>query len=189
MVVHRARFWGSLHRIVPDGVVEFGKKLVTVEPANRAPCLELHFDDGTFYEADALVGCDGINSVTRKIVLGDHHPAATPKYTAGYNHRVVVPIEEAREAFGEEYCSLRTQYGWVGDRGFLLTDHIDEGKSMQVIAGWSRGEAWPHSTPFVEWPKDRLERDLADWGEVGKAVTKVSTPVAFTIRVITHFHY
>nr|POE49500.1 uncharacterized protein c23c11.06c [Quercus suber] len=172
MVVHRGSFWRALRRLVPDDVVQFGKKLASVEYRSEEAPVELLFEDGTSYQADAVVGCDGINSITRQAVLGADHPAVAPIYTNGYNHRVVISMETAKQALGEDYCSLQTQYGWIGDSGFLLTDHVDAGKSMQVIAGWSKGETWSYPAPYVEWPKDRLESDLAIWGDIGKAMTK-----------------
>lgn len=174
IVVHRTSLWRQLRKRVPDGVLEFGKKLASVEELHCSYHLvQLHFKDGRSYEADALVGCDGINSIVRRAVLGEDHPAAKPVFTNGYNHRVVIPLSSAKEAFGEEYCSLRTQYGWVGEGGFLLTDHVENGEAMQIIAGWSNNEPWSHQIPFVEWDKASLRSDLAEWGDIGKAMTKV----------------
>jgi hypothetical protein len=32
------------------------------------------------------------------------------------------------------------QHGWVGDGGFLLTDLVDSGTAIQVVAGWTTEE-------------------------------------------------
>lgn len=174
ITVHRSSFWNELRKRIPDDVLEMGKRLSSIETTPDAPdAVQLTFTDGTTYAADALVGCDGINSTVRYHVLGADHPAAKPVYTNGYNHRVVVPLAEAEEAFGKEYCSLRTQTGWIGKGGFLLTDHNDDGASMQVIAGWSDKGPWPYEAPFVEWDKERLKKDFEDWGDIGKAMLKV----------------
>ncbi|EME48631.1 hypothetical protein DOTSEDRAFT_67616 [Dothistroma septosporum NZE10] len=176
IVVHRTSFWRQLRKRIPDGVLEFGKKLASVRALHGSDALvRLRFEDGSSYDADALVGCDGINSIVRGAILGEDHPAAKPVFTNGYNHRVVIPLSSAKEAFGEEYCSLRTQYGWVGKGGFLLTDHVENGEAMQVIAGRSDSGPWPYHSPFVEWDKARLRSDLADWGDIGKSMTKVFT--------------
>lgn len=179
IVVHRTSFWRQLRKRIPEGVLEFGKKLASVDALHGSDDLvRLRFEDGTTYEADALVGCDGINSIVRRAILGEDHPAAKPVFTNGYNHRVVIPLDAAKEAFGEQYCSLRTQHGWVGDGGFLLTDHVENGQAMQVIAGRSNAGPWPHKSPFVEWDKDRLRSDLAEWGDIGKAMTKVCSRIS-----------
>ena len=36
---------------------------------------QLYFTDGSSFEADAVVGCDGIHSKARGIVLSSHDPA------------------------------------------------------------------------------------------------------------------
>ena len=149
-----------------------GKKLVDAKTAEDGQ-VELQFEDGTSHVADALVGCDGINSFTRRVVLGLDHPAVDPVYGSGYNHRVVLPLQTAIEAFGEDYCKMRTQHGWVGDGGFLLTDLVDDGRAMQVITGWATKEPWPHDAPYVEWPKDSVRKNLESWGSIGHAMTKV----------------
>ncbi|KAF2168370.1 hypothetical protein M409DRAFT_65390 [Zasmidium cellare ATCC 36951] len=175
ITVHRTAFWNALRQRIPDDVLQLGKKLASITSNNPNSNSEHHpitltFTDSTTATVDALIGCDGINSTVRLHVLG---PAYAPVYTQGYNHRVVVPLAEAEEAFGKEYCSLRTQYGWIGEGGFLLTDHCDQGRSMQVIAGWSDRGPWPYELPWVEWDRERLKRDLEDWGDVGRAMLKI----------------
>jgi salicylate hydroxylase len=175
ITVHRSRFLGKLEESLSQGILKMGKKLQRLSETKDG--IILTFEDGSSERADGVVACDGINSVGREFVLGAEHPAVKPVFTGGYNHRVVIPLQAAKEAFGEDYCSLVTQHGWIGDGGFLLTDLVDDGTSMQVIAGWSTKEIWPHESPFVPWPKERIIKDLEDWGEVGKAMTKVSTVV------------
>ena len=134
--------------------------------------MTLTFEDGSVERAHGVIACNGINSAARATVLGSEHPAVKPAYTGGYNHRIVIPLETAEVAFGKEYCAEVTQYGWVGDGGFLLTDLVDSATAMQVVARWSTEEIWPHESPFVPWPKDKIREDLEDWGEIGKAMTK-----------------
>ncbi|KAK4504254.1 hypothetical protein PRZ48_005170 [Zasmidium cellare] len=188
ITVHRTAFWNALRKRIPDGVLQLGKRLASISTDLDAEHpVTLTFSDSTTTSVDALIGCDGINSTVRQHILG---PDYAPFYTSGYNHRVVVPLAEAEEAFGKEYCSLRTQYGWIGDGGFLLTDHCDEGRSMQVIAGWSDKGPWPYEAPFVEWDKERLKRDLEDWGDIGKAMLKIflSRPTLHAAAGRTHPH-
>jgi salicylate hydroxylase len=170
IVVHRGPFLRALRSKVPDEALQMGKKLVSID--DHGPRVRLHFEDGTVSEVDALIGCDGINSITRSTVLGADHPATRAVYTGGYLHRVVIPLDDAVSAFGQEYCNDKTQHGWVGDGGFLMTDFVDYGKAMQVIAGWWT-KTWKEDVPFMEWPKEQLTADLEPWGDIGKAMTKV----------------
>lgn len=175
ITVHRSQFLGKLQENLPQGVLKMGKKLHSLSESTNGVILK--FEDGSTELADAVVACDGINSVGREFVLGAEHPAVKPVYTGGYNHRVVISLDAAKESFGEEYCSVLTQHGWVGDGGFLLTDLVDNGTSMQVIAGWLTKETWPHESPFIPWPKEQIVKDLQDWGDIGRSMTKVSAAI------------
>lgn len=54
-----------------------------------------------------------------------------------------------------------------------MTDSVNNGAAMQVIAAWYTKDKWPHSAPYVEWPKEKIRADLEGWGTVGKVTTKV----------------
>jgi 2-polyprenyl-6-methoxyphenol hydroxylase-like FAD-dependent oxidoreductase len=57
----------------------------------------------------AVIGCDGINSATRKLLLGADHPAANPCYSHKSIFRALVPLPKALDILGPEkalkYCS------------------------------------------------------------------------------------
>jgi FAD-dependent urate hydroxylase len=64
----------AVRRGVP---VEFGKKLAGIGVTPRHAAVA-GFEDGTEAEGDLLIGCDGIHSVTRRLVFPD---APEPRYT------------------------------------------------------------------------------------------------------------
>lgn len=99
--VHRANFLDELVRLLPDGVALFGKRLddiVTTDDGRYA----LRFEDGSQAVADAVLGCDGIKSMTRQILFGRDHPCASPTYTYQYAYRAMLPMEVAIKAVGKE---------------------------------------------------------------------------------------
>lgn len=56
-----------------------------------------------------VLGCDGIHSRTRQLLLGEDHPAARPSFTHQLGYRAVLPISEAKEILGDakggsDYC-------------------------------------------------------------------------------------
>lgn len=80
---------GLLHRVLREealrrGVaVEFGKRLADVEVTENN-AVTARFTDGTLAHGDFLVGADGVNSVTRRIIDPDGAPAAyTGRVSAG----------------------------------------------------------------------------------------------------------
>ena len=56
-----------------------------------------------------VLGCDGIHSRTRQLLLGEDHPAANASFTHQLGYRAVIPIAEAKEVLGDakgggDYC-------------------------------------------------------------------------------------
>jgi salicylate hydroxylase len=100
--VHRAAFLDEIVKLLPPEVARFGKRLVTVEESSSNGRLVMRFEDGTSAEADAIIGCDGIKSKVRQIIVGKDHPSAHPSYTHKYAYRGLAPMDEAIKAVGEE---------------------------------------------------------------------------------------
>ena len=181
IVVSRGGFQREINKTIPNIVIHTQQRVAKVEVGSEAssPQAAVTFVDGTVRTFDAVIGGDGINSVVREAVLGSDHPAIKPVFTGGYSIRIVVPLEQAIEAFGEDYCQETTQCGWVGIGGFVLTDKLDDGQSMQVIAGQRKDKRsdkipWPYEgEAWHEWPKEQLEEHLSAWGDVGIAMAKL----------------
>jgi len=97
--------------LVPEGTVQFGKRLegISEEAAATKPggvIIKLSFKDGTTAEADALIGADGIHSVTRRYLLGADHPATEPKNHDGWVvYRTLVSTEEARQKINTKWTT------------------------------------------------------------------------------------
>jgi salicylate hydroxylase len=100
---HRARFLEELVKLLPKDqeIAMFDKRLEKIEDDEGG--LRVMFCDGTMAKADAVIGCDGIKSRAREIVLG-HDKLAQAKcgYSGKYAYRCLIPMAEAIEALGEE---------------------------------------------------------------------------------------
>lgn len=59
----RTRLQAALLEKVPDGLIQFGKKLISIEDLEQGQGVRLGFKDGTETTADLVVGADGIRSV------------------------------------------------------------------------------------------------------------------------------
>jgi salicylate hydroxylase len=81
--VHRAHFLEAMVKLVPKEIAKFGKRLSTITEASSGK-LVMTFDDGSTAEADAIIGCDGIKSRVRQMMVGGDHPSAKPTYTHKY---------------------------------------------------------------------------------------------------------
>lgn len=100
--VHRAHFIDEMVKCLPEGFAHFKKHLDQIEEDKTTGKLQLKFHDGTTAEADAIVGCDGIKSRIREIIVGDNNPSAKCVYTHWYAYRGIIPMKEAVDALGEE---------------------------------------------------------------------------------------
>lgn len=103
-------FWGAVRShlllamagLLPNGVINFGKQLVEYEDVSDSDRVVLHFSDGSVAEAHVLIGCDGIRSTTRKLLLGPDNLASRPAYSHVVAYRTMVPMNKGIEALGED---------------------------------------------------------------------------------------
>ncbi len=91
---------GILHKVLREealrqGIsIEYGKKLKGIK-TNESHRVEVSFEDGTLASGYYLIGCDGIHSSVRKIVMPS---APAPSYTGlisfgGFLHSNTIPYE------------------------------------------------------------------------------------------------
>jgi salicylate hydroxylase len=124
--VHRAHFLDQMVALLPSGVSRFGKRLEKVD--DQGDHAVLYFQDGTSARHSAVVGCDGIKSRARQIVLGEDDPVSYPQYSHSYAYRGLIPMDEAIKVLGEEQACNSQMY--MGYDGHLLTFPIEKGKTM-----------------------------------------------------------
>lgn len=131
------------------------------------------FEDGTREEADAIVGCDGIKSRTRHIVLGADHPAANPVFSGKYAYRGLIPMEKAVSALGDELA--RNSQIYMGHHGHVLTFPIDKGKTMNVVAFRTKLDGKWEDPMWVRpsTTKDMIA-DFVGWGDKVQSILGVS---------------
>ena len=78
---------GEINKILREEVdaqgikIEWKKRLKDIQIAKKGNSTMASFEDGTKSHGDFLVGCDGINSLTRQIVMPD---ASKPQYTGSF---------------------------------------------------------------------------------------------------------
>ena len=104
--VHRARFLEEMVKLVPKEMASFGKRLEGIDEEGEGVLLK--FADGTTARHDAAIGCDGIKSRVRKILLGEDNPASAAVFSGSYCYRGLVPMEKAKDLVGEEFA-MNTQ--------------------------------------------------------------------------------
>jgi salicylate hydroxylase len=169
--VHRAHFLDELVQLVPKEIAEFGKRLESVEA--KGDKMVLTFSDGTTAEADAVLGCDGIKSKTREIVLGRDNEASHAVFSGKYAYRGLIPMDKAIGAVGEELAVNSQMY--MGKSGHVLTFPIEKGNTMNVVAFRAKNDGkWDDDQWVLPMKKEDMFSDFADWGDSVKQILSVS---------------
>ena len=167
MTIRRARFLDDLVALVPSENVTFGKRVVDVE--ELADGVRLHFADGGKAEASAAVGCGGVKSNLRIIVLGTDDRAAHPSFTGKYAYRGLIPMEKAVDLLGDELA--RNSVQWLGNHGHVLTFPIKKGNMMNVVAFKTKDDGkWEDDKWVLPMDRNKMETDFEDWGHSVKNI-------------------
>ncbi|OTB02204.1 hypothetical protein M426DRAFT_322912 [Hypoxylon sp. CI-4A] len=163
--VHRAHFLDELLKLLPESVSKFGKRLANITSAeDGSGDAVLHFADGTTAQHTAVVGCDGIKSKTRDVLLGEEAKAV---FSGKYAYRGLVPMDKATELLGAEIAQNSQMF--FGYHRHLLTFPIAHGKIMNVVA-FSSTDEWTDPQWVVPSTKEKIQDDFSTWGPDVQAI-------------------
>ncbi|KAK5942332.1 hypothetical protein PMZ80_004895 [Knufia obscura] len=169
---HRAHFLDALLKVVPEGVLQFGKRLANVVEQDEEEKVKLEFEDGTVAEADAVIGCDGIKSRVRELMFGSENPVSHPTYTHKIAYRGLIPMDKAVEAVGES--KAKNQHMHLGPQAHLLHFPVANQKLMNVVAFAPDPEEWEDSKTFVAPATRRdVEKVFAGWGTTVRSIVSL----------------
>lgn len=165
--IHRAHFLDELVALVPSEHVTFGKRVMEVE--ELADGVKLHFADGGTAEANAAVGCDGVRSNLRHIVLGAEDRAAHPSFTGKYAYRGLIPMDKAVSLLGDDLA--RNSVMWLGNHGHVLNFPIEKGETVNVVAFSTKSDGkWDDERWVLPMDHAELETDFQNWDQSVKNI-------------------
>ena len=167
-MIHRARFLEELVKLVPEGCVSFGKRVVRVEQSSvvgvgsrrGARSVLVTFEDGTVVETGAVVGCDGVKSLVRRSLFGEESDAV---FTGKYAYRGLLPMSKAVDLIGPDLA--RNSQAYLGYGGHVLTMPVELGATMNVVAFHIAGGdgKWNDERWVLPMQKEDLDRDFGHW--------------------------
>lgn len=167
MSVHRARFLDELVALVPKDIAHFGKKFEDAE--DEGDHVILHFSDGSTAKHSAVIGCDGVKSNSRKVILGKDHPAVAPTFSGKYAYRGLIPMDQAAELMGDELA--RNSQMYFGHGGHILTFPIEKGKIMNVVAFSTKKDGkWDNPDWVIPMDKEAMYKDFEGWAEAPQQI-------------------
>ncbi|MBF23184.1 MAG: 6-hydroxynicotinate 3-monooxygenase [Pusillimonas sp.] len=152
LTVHRGDFHKLMTDALPDGVLEFNKKLSEIE--DQGDKVVMKFTDGTVEEADFVIGADGINSKVRESLLGEELPI----YTGYVAHRAVFPTPVDSGALPFDMCCK----WWDGDRHMMVYFVTSKKDEIYYVTGvpvesWDMNKSWEPCT------KDEMRETFKGW--------------------------
>ncbi|KAJ5355664.1 Monooxygenase FAD-binding [Penicillium concentricum] len=113
----RTRLQSALLSRVPEGLIQFDKKVVSLENL-PGQGVRLVFQDHTEAIADIVVGADGIHSIVRRTLLPDHQL----HFTGNSAFRVLIP----KSHLAHIPDITTTSSWWWGEAGHVYLSDVDD---------------------------------------------------------------
>ncbi|KIX08903.1 uncharacterized protein Z518_03560 [Rhinocladiella mackenziei CBS 650.93] len=158
--VHRTLLVKDMVSLMPEGTFHMDKRLESLEE-NPSGGITLTFADGTMFDADAVVGADGIKSKTRQILLGEENPDSRPKYSGEYAYRSLVPMDEAVDVLGEDFAKNGNVN--IADGALTTTYPVERGTMLNVVAARDQ-PTWENPSWVIPANKASIEEEFKDTG-------------------------
>lgn len=171
--VHRAKFLDSMVKHIDEKMSHFGKRLTKIEqiqqPAERLQ--RLHFDDGSTFDTDVVIGYDGIHSKVRKHVIGRD---AKLQWSGTWAYRGLIPTKQFIEAVGQEKGEFyaKTPQMFLGKDTHVLIFPIDQHETVNLVAFSTDRSKWPQRPDLAEgepWTQPSTQEEMishfSGWGK------------------------
>ncbi|KAI1102453.1 FAD/NAD(P)-binding domain-containing protein [Jackrogersella minutella] len=174
----RADFIEAWSELIAKDNVKFNKDLVSIDNKDDG-MVSLVFKDGTVEEADVVIGCDGIHSRVRQVILGEANPASYASYSNKYCFRALVPMENARAALGEDRTTgggtslNRLMYN--GPNAHYITYPVAKGQFMNILLVISDPNPWhtEDGKHTASGKKEDALRAYKDWHPRVRAIVNM----------------
>lgn len=168
-LIHRRDFIEALLGVLPEGMVQLGHRLETIEDKGSRSLLT--FTNGTTAEADLVVGADGIKSTVREQLFSDKGPV----FSGEHAYRVVISADDAHGMVTDD--NLRMYIG-KGTKVYLLPLRHRNQMSFDITA------LNPDSTWAPAITKDELLKTVEGFDERIVAIARGLDMDSVNIRAV-----
>ncbi|KAI0871313.1 hypothetical protein GGS24DRAFT_503931 [Hypoxylon argillaceum] len=157
----RADFLEAWARLLPEGRARFGMEIEGVVRRGDGKA-ELRFRGRSVVEeADVVIGCDGIRSRVRQLILGETNPASHAQYTNKFCFRALLPMAAARAVLGEARTASRFMYNGPG--AHALTYAVADGTLLNALFVVSDARPWTAERHTAPGTRDEAVEAFRDW--------------------------
>ncbi|KAJ5188187.1 Monooxygenase FAD-binding [Penicillium cf. griseofulvum] len=167
---HRGYFLTELVKLLPSNQIKLGKRLDTIVQSGENEKLLFKFCDTTTAETDAVIGCDGIKSCVRRLVLDDDDPAAVPHYAHETAYRCLVDMDKVLPVMGDLCKTMVIEKHTVsGSKKNIQQAYSGFGPTVQSLAAllpdelncWAMFDTFDHPLPTYSYGRITLAGDAA----------------------------
>jgi salicylate hydroxylase len=149
--IHRADLHAILLSLVSPDDVSLLSQCISVAQTKVSAVAK--FADGREFEADLIVGADGIQSTVRQTIAGD----GKPRYTGNMCWRTVIPFDQPPFEMVTPDSSF-----WLGPNGHVVTYYISGGRAVNVVA-IREASAWVEESWNVPSTREELLAGFPNW--------------------------
>ncbi|QOD02917.1 NAD(P)/FAD-dependent oxidoreductase [Pseudarthrobacter sp. BIM B-2242] len=168
-LIHRRDFIEALVGVLPEGMVQLGHRLESIEDNGGRSLLT--FTNGKTAEADLVVGADGIKSTVREQLFSDKGPV----FSGEHAYRVVISADDAHGMVTDD--NLRMYIG-KGTKVYLLPLRHRNQMSFDITA------LNPDSTWAPAITKDELLKTVEGFDERIVAIARGLDMDTVNIRAV-----
>lgn len=122
-LLHRADLLAMLAAPLPGVTIELGARVESVASGEKQAAVTLN--GAKQFEADLIVGCDGIHSLVRKTL----HGAQSPRFTGNMCWRALTPANVFPRRLVAPDMTI-----WMGPLGHIVVYYIRGGQFVNMVA-------------------------------------------------------
>ncbi|MFE3836148.1 FAD-dependent monooxygenase [Pseudogemmobacter sonorensis] len=148
--IHRADLLDVFASELPPEVCHFNKRLEGV--AQTGAGVQLQFADGSRFEADLVVGADGVRSAVRREVFG----AGDLRWTGHQCYRALVPTGGVVGHVAPESAF------WMGPKAHVVTYYVKGGAAVNIVAVTEAAE-WVEESWSARSSRTAMLKDFEGW--------------------------
>ncbi|KAI1260390.1 hypothetical protein F5Y18DRAFT_432340 [Xylariaceae sp. FL1019] len=156
----RSDFLEAWSTLIPSHKTKFSKEIKSIVQKDDGK-VALIFKDGSEEECDVAIGCDGIRSRVRQLILGEANPAAYPRYSKKFCFRALLPMDKAQQVVGEKRARERFMYN--GPDAHIITYPVARNAFLNALFVISDQNAWPSERHTAPGDKQEAVRVFANW--------------------------